>query len=226
MPTNNKPFVGEAIPIGVIAGSGYSMDEYRGGKMDVSIRRADGSWLDVIDILFTSHTEEDMARAKDKRDFTPHYASMQRRLSFKQAQYVSEIVKKALSEAFDKLIPSDDEIRAIMEKPKSFPEPVKPTPGIIADIHRPNSVVVNRKCLVVRNYTVTMDNHVISYHNHVTTGKDVIIDESFIKTHNLADLIDRIFNRRLGHDTLEELQAELLTTITRHEASHASKESF
>lgn len=94
--------------------SGYHHNAFGVGSMDISIHReGKWPWLDVGHVYFSDPTKEQILDA-DTSPFGSEgeraKSDIRRRLSFKQAQLVREVMSRALSLTFECEIPADDEI--------------------------------------------------------------------------------------------------------------------
>lgn len=117
---DNNGNSGAAIEFDHVTSSGYTHNAFGNGNMDISMHRpGDGyKWLDVLAIHFTQPTADqfmDCMTAPGHTEETQEKSNMFRRLSFVQANYIKDIVIKALEEEFaGGVIPSDEEIKQIL----------------------------------------------------------------------------------------------------------------
>jgi hypothetical protein len=107
---------GAPIRLRSVGGTGYSQNAFGVGSMGISAQReGEWPWLDIGNVYFSDPTQEQMLDAAT----TPFgsvgeraRSDIHRRLSFKQAQLVHEVMSRALTLAFECEIPADDEIEA------------------------------------------------------------------------------------------------------------------
>lgn len=125
---------GSAIEFEHVTSSGYSQNAFGNGNMDISMHRPGPGykWLDVLDIHFTQPTTDqfmDCMTAPSHTEDAQEKSNMFRRLSFVQANYIKDILIKALEEEFaGGVIPSDEEIKCIIADARApNPSPVVET---------------------------------------------------------------------------------------------------
>lgn len=111
---------GKVIEFDYATSTGFHQDEFGNGSLDISLGRPNAhyKWLDLLDIKFTQPTSAQFKKCAEATDFTEESSARQhmfRRLSFAQANYVKEILVKALRDEFaNGIIPSDEEIKQIL----------------------------------------------------------------------------------------------------------------
>lgn len=112
---NKKTLPGTAVPYRGVSSSGYSMNSYGVGDMDISLYTPDQKykWKDIARVNFASPTERQLLDAQTSPEFTDGskaFDNINRRLSFKQAQIINSMFILTLEKAFRGEIPADDEI--------------------------------------------------------------------------------------------------------------------
>lgn len=110
----DKTLPGAPIRFRNISCSGYHQNAFGVGSMDISAQReGKWPWLDIGRVNFSSPTQEQLLDA-DTSPFGSEgdnaKSDIRRRLSFKQAQLVREVMSRALTLTFECEFPADDEI--------------------------------------------------------------------------------------------------------------------
>lgn len=111
---------GSVIEFDYVTSTGNHQDAFGNGSLDISLGRPNAhyKWLDLLDIKFTQPTPAQFKKCAEATDFTEESSArrhMFRRLSFVQANYIKDILVKALRDEFASgVIPSDEEIKRIL----------------------------------------------------------------------------------------------------------------
>lgn len=111
---------GAAIMFDYVTSTGYYRNKFGNGDVSISMHRpGDGyEWLDLLRINFTQPRDDqflDCITAPSHTEAAKEKSNMSRRLSFVQANYIKNILIKAMKEAFPVgVIPSDEEINKII----------------------------------------------------------------------------------------------------------------
>jgi len=95
--------------------TGSRQNEYGVGSIDISLYRPDGKckWVDLGEINYASPTSEQLLDAQTSPGFSKGAyanADIHRRLSFKQASAINNMIVIMLEKAFNGVIPPDDEM--------------------------------------------------------------------------------------------------------------------
>jgi hypothetical protein len=122
---DNNGNSGAAIEFDHVTSSGYRQNAFGNGHIDISMHRPGPGykWLDVLDIHFTQPTADQFMgcmTAPGHTEDAQEKSNMFRRLSFAQANYIKDILIKALEEEFaGGVIPSDEEIKQLLSDPRA-----------------------------------------------------------------------------------------------------------
>ena len=112
------PVLGAQIPFTSVSYPGSCENEFGVGSMLVSLSRPGAyPWVDLLQVSYADPSPDEMAAMESAAPFTPEWyarSDVNRRLSKKQAEYISRLIDKMLIEEFSKdgelCIPSDSEI--------------------------------------------------------------------------------------------------------------------
>lgn len=101
--------------------TGYNQNSFGNGSMDISLHRPDYkfNWVDIGHIYFSRPTPEQVLDAETSpsgSDGQKAYGDMNRRLSFKQANYINLLIQDMLMKEFNGIIPPDDEIEILIKQ--------------------------------------------------------------------------------------------------------------
>lgn len=118
---NEKTLPGAPVSYRNVASTGWSMNSYGVGDIDISLHAPDGKykWRDIARVQFASPTEQQLLDAQTSPEFTEGrkaLSNINRRLSFKQAQLIKSMFILTLEKAFQGEIPADDEIGDFFEQ--------------------------------------------------------------------------------------------------------------
>ena len=113
--TNKLHKQGGPVIFSKVFSSGSHTNEFGVGSLDVSIARGDSiyKFVDLGNINFAQPTLEQLRVVRDASPFSDGDKSrvaILRRLSLLQAEFVSDIIIKALQKELIGVIPSDEEI--------------------------------------------------------------------------------------------------------------------
>lgn len=104
---------GAQIEFSSIHSSGRCQNHYGVGTTDISLHRPESKWpwVDLVDIRYAAPTQEMILDAQTKPgSFNSEFSGIMRRVSFKQARKIQEVIVKALEAEFKGVIPADDEL--------------------------------------------------------------------------------------------------------------------
>lgn len=112
------PVLGATIPFTAVSYPGSTESEFGIGSMSVSLcRPGPYPWVDLLRVSYADPSPDKMAAMESAAPFTTEWhvrSDVNRRLSKKQAEYISRLIGKMLIEEFWKdgelCIPSDAEI--------------------------------------------------------------------------------------------------------------------
>ena len=118
---NEKTLPGAPVSYRNAASTGYSVDSYGIGDIDISLHTPEDKykWKDIARVNFASPTEQQHLDAETSPEFTKGreaFGDINRRLSFKQAQLIKNMFILTLEKAFRGEIPADDEIGDFFEQ--------------------------------------------------------------------------------------------------------------
>ena len=118
---NEKTIPGAPVPYRAVLSSGHSTNGYGVGDIDISLHTPQSkyNWRDIARVNFSSPTEQQFLDAQTSPEFTEGhkaFSNINRRLSFKQAQLVTNMFILTLEKAFHGEIPADDEIGDFFEQ--------------------------------------------------------------------------------------------------------------
>jgi hypothetical protein len=118
---NDKTLPGAQIPFQSICSTGFSHSAFGVGDMDISIHRPSGTypWLDLGRINFSNPTTNQLLDAQTSPAYSEGskaLSDIHRRLSFKQANLIVNMMNVTLSKAFNGEIPADDEVDEFFKK--------------------------------------------------------------------------------------------------------------
>ena len=118
---NDKTLPGTQIPFQSICSTGSFHNAFGVGDMDISIHRPSSKypWLDLGRINFSNPTPGQLLDAQTSPEYSEGskaLSDIHRRLSFKQANLIVNMMNIALGEAFNGTIPADDEIDEFFKK--------------------------------------------------------------------------------------------------------------
>lgn len=189
---SDKHFEGQVIEFTHATSTGSHENAYSVGSLDISLRKKDQRWIDLLEIRYTNHTEEDYREADRKVSSTRDFSDMQRRLSRAQAEYLKDFLIAKITEEFNGVFPSDREILLLRDINKA-------TSTMIVATDKYQVIFSDGKLeLKVTSYTPT----------HVVTDLAV--------KHQIVLLVDTIFNRRFGDLKLSDYQKQLDTIISKY----------
>jgi len=126
----DKTLPGAMIVFEKACSTGFRQSEYGVGAMDLSLFRPEShyKWVDLGLIQFASPTQEQLLDAQTSTGFSKGAnanADIHRRLSFKQASAINNMIVIMLEKAFNGVIPPDDEmdefLKTWVEKQKEQP---------------------------------------------------------------------------------------------------------
>jgi hypothetical protein len=111
---------GKAVPIEDISSCGSSQEgKFGTGDMSISTRNMYDKWyIDIGQIYFADPSEEQRLDAETTPTFSKEgmiAPNVNRRLSRIQAEYINRLICKALNAELKGIIPSDEEIKQILE---------------------------------------------------------------------------------------------------------------
>lgn len=188
----DKHFEGQVIEFTHATSTGSHENVYSVGSLDISLRKKDQRWIDLLEIRYTNHTEEDYREADRKVSSTRDFSDMHRRLSRAQAEYLKDFLIAKITEEFNGVFPSDREILLLRDINKA-------TSTMIVATDKYQVIFSDGKLeLQVTSYTPT----------HVVTDLAV--------KHQIVLLVDTIFNRRFGDLKLSDYQKQLDTIISKY----------
>jgi hypothetical protein len=186
----SKRFEGQATEFEFVTSTGSHENAYGVGSLDVSMLKPDKSWVDLLDIRYTNHTEEDYREADRKRRSLCDLSDMNRRLSKKQAEYLKDFILAKIREEFNGVFPSDREIR------------------LLRSIQAASSTMI----VNTDKYQVVFSDGKLELRVDSHTPSHVVTDLSAKST--IVLLTDAIFNRRFGDLTLADYQHQLNAAIS------------
>lgn len=134
--SQDKTLQGAHIRFAHATSTGYTQNQYGNGKMDLSLHRPHSPypWLDLGAIYYSAPTAEQLKAIEKVCEEDPYgseahnRSDVNRRLSFKQAEYINYLIREMLTEKFGKDgIPCDDEIVEIMKQVREDSYPVNRT---------------------------------------------------------------------------------------------------
>lgn len=122
--TENKTLPGAMIRFTNPGSCGYHTNEYGVGSISLSAQRPgqEWPWLDLGHIFFSDPTPDQYKAATEVREKNPYgpdavsYSDIHRRVSRTQASYIEMLISDMLNEKLNGVIPTDDEINAIMKE--------------------------------------------------------------------------------------------------------------
>lgn len=110
----NKSLPGAPITVNYASSTGSTIDSNGLGDVDISINRpGQYPWLDVGKINFSAPTQSQLDKIEEMKDSFEKQrikSNIARRMSRDQAELVTIVILKTLSEKFSQGIPPDDEI--------------------------------------------------------------------------------------------------------------------